>query len=361
LKKLEIKLKHFEELEGIMDKERENLEHQRQQLLQERQQFHLEQLRAAEYRQRQLAAQNLLNEGKLKVPTPPPVQDMLAASVKIPMETLSSSVPSPIVQQQQSNIPMPQNEQQQQQSHTHLQDIQSNIMPSNLPVLTVASLPCTQTIAIDGNYPTVPMAQSRPVATPSPVPTQQLQLHQNAPEVQQQQDQLPDATTTIKPIAQSVAVQPSPSPIQTIPDQNAHLQEQQNPTQMMYNQQVTPGAYQNQPPMFQPHSMYNPQQQMYMTQPMQMQYQMNQQQQPIPTSNEAKNLTAPLSSVPTLEAMDVPVNNPVSSQAETCPAIGVVNQEAANTNTTVVTESASVIPAPAVEVATFSQASMDTS
>jgi len=34
LKKLEIKLRHFEELEALMDKERETLEYQLQQLLQ---------------------------------------------------------------------------------------------------------------------------------------------------------------------------------------------------------------------------------------------------------------------------------------------------------------------------------------
>ncbi|XP_059175655.1 SWI/SNF complex subunit SMARCC1-like isoform X2 [Physella acuta] len=59
MKKLEIKLRHFEELETIMDKERESLEYQRQQLLQERQQFHMEQIRAAEYRARQFANQQL--------------------------------------------------------------------------------------------------------------------------------------------------------------------------------------------------------------------------------------------------------------------------------------------------------------
>ncbi|EDO49454.1 predicted protein, partial [Nematostella vectensis] len=52
MKKLEIKLRHFEELETIMDREREALEYQRQQLLAERQQFHQEQLRAAELRAR---------------------------------------------------------------------------------------------------------------------------------------------------------------------------------------------------------------------------------------------------------------------------------------------------------------------
>lgn len=55
MKKLEIKLRHFEELETIMDREREALEYQRQQLLAERQQFHQEQLKAAEMRVRAAA------------------------------------------------------------------------------------------------------------------------------------------------------------------------------------------------------------------------------------------------------------------------------------------------------------------
>merc|ERR1711860_205030 len=62
MKKLEIKLRHFEELEYIMDKEREALEYQRQQLIQERQQFHLEQLRAAEFRARTTAQTQLTKE-----------------------------------------------------------------------------------------------------------------------------------------------------------------------------------------------------------------------------------------------------------------------------------------------------------
>lgn len=62
MKKLEIKLRHFEELETIMDREREALEYQRQQLIAERQQFHLEQLRAAEIRARHHAHQKLISE-----------------------------------------------------------------------------------------------------------------------------------------------------------------------------------------------------------------------------------------------------------------------------------------------------------
>jgi len=62
MKKLEIKLRHFEELETIMDREREALEYQRQQLIQERQQFHLEQLRAAEFRARSAAQAQLAKQ-----------------------------------------------------------------------------------------------------------------------------------------------------------------------------------------------------------------------------------------------------------------------------------------------------------
>ncbi|XP_018597190.1 SWI/SNF complex subunit SMARCC1-like isoform X1 [Scleropages formosus] len=64
MKKLEIKLRHFEELETIMDREKEALEQQRQQLLTERQTFHMEQLKYAELKarqqmeQQQAAAQN---------------------------------------------------------------------------------------------------------------------------------------------------------------------------------------------------------------------------------------------------------------------------------------------------------------
>ncbi|XP_063381254.1 SWI/SNF complex subunit SMARCC2 [Cydia fagiglandana] len=63
MKKLEIKLRHFEELEATMEREREGLEYQRQQLIQERQQFHLEQLKAAEFRARHQAHQRMQQEG----------------------------------------------------------------------------------------------------------------------------------------------------------------------------------------------------------------------------------------------------------------------------------------------------------
>ena len=52
IKKLEIKLRHFEELESVMDREREMIELQRQQLLQERQQYQLEQIKTSESKHR---------------------------------------------------------------------------------------------------------------------------------------------------------------------------------------------------------------------------------------------------------------------------------------------------------------------
>ncbi|XP_055342517.1 SWI/SNF complex subunit SMARCC2-like [Paramacrobiotus metropolitanus] len=61
MKKLETKLKHFEELENIIEAEREKLELLRQQLIQERQQFHSEQVKAMEVKAR-LAAQQQMQQ-----------------------------------------------------------------------------------------------------------------------------------------------------------------------------------------------------------------------------------------------------------------------------------------------------------
>eukprot|EP00094_Tigriopus_californicus_P005291 TCALIF_05101-PA protein Name:"Similar to SMARCC2 SWI/SNF complex subunit SMARCC2 (Homo sapiens)" AED:0.04 eAED:0.04 QI:0/0.66/0.57/0.85/1/1/7/277/1078 len=107
MKKLEIKLRHFEELETIMDREREALEYQRQQLIQERQQFHLEQLRAAEFRARSAAQQKLSQEsataGSSAAPSPlaagavpstagPPLGTAPAA----PMASMAAPPPAPV-------------------------------------------------------------------------------------------------------------------------------------------------------------------------------------------------------------------------------------------------------------------------
>ncbi len=93
MKKLEIKLKHFEDLEAIMDRERESvrvyilnyvlmivpafpqLELQRQQLLNDRQQFQRDQLKATEVRS--LQSPTLQPQTPLQLPPilrPPPIR-----------------------------------------------------------------------------------------------------------------------------------------------------------------------------------------------------------------------------------------------------------------------------------------------
>lgn len=66
MKKLELKLKHFDELEAITDRERESFEYQRQQLILERQFFHLDQLRYMQQRSKTDAYNNLVQRGELE-------------------------------------------------------------------------------------------------------------------------------------------------------------------------------------------------------------------------------------------------------------------------------------------------------
>ncbi|XP_012283205.1 SWI/SNF complex subunit SMARCC2 [Orussus abietinus] len=101
MKKLEIKLRHFEELETTMEREREGLEYQRQQLITERQQFHLEQLKAAEFRARQQAHQRLAQEQQ---------QQQQQNQQHPPWQ--------PSAQQQQQQPPSPQAQAQQPPPHT---------------------------------------------------------------------------------------------------------------------------------------------------------------------------------------------------------------------------------------------------
>merc|ERR1711899_266087 len=95
MKKLEIKLRHFEELETIMDREREALEYQRQQLIQERQQFHLEQLRAAEFRARSAAQQQLTREQNIPAVQGPAGQ---APAVQTVVPTPQQTIATPTTQ-----------------------------------------------------------------------------------------------------------------------------------------------------------------------------------------------------------------------------------------------------------------------
>ncbi|KAM4702346.1 SWI/SNF complex subunit SMARCC2 isoform 3-T3 [Discoglossus pictus] len=91
MKKLEIKLRHFEELETIMDREREALEYQRQQLLADRQNFHMEQLKYAEMRARQQHFQHIQNQHQQQHQTPPGSQPVppTAHSIPVPQPALT--------------------------------------------------------------------------------------------------------------------------------------------------------------------------------------------------------------------------------------------------------------------------------
>ncbi|XP_038076785.1 SWI/SNF complex subunit SMARCC2-like [Patiria miniata] len=106
MKKLEIKLRHFEELETIMDREREALEYQRQQLLADRQQFHQEQLRAAEMRARQHAqAMAAMQQAATGGPGPTnatPSIPQLTGSPQLP-----SGTPPPPVSTTPPAVPLP--------------------------------------------------------------------------------------------------------------------------------------------------------------------------------------------------------------------------------------------------------------
>ncbi|KAK3919431.1 SWI/SNF complex subunit SMARCC2 [Frankliniella fusca] len=110
MKKLEIKLRHFEELESTMEREREGLEYQRQQLITERQQFHLEQLKAAEFRARQQAQQRLQMEhdqGSVP-PTSPLTQQQQQQQTQQSMQQTAPHPQAPHLQPQHQQQPSPQ-------------------------------------------------------------------------------------------------------------------------------------------------------------------------------------------------------------------------------------------------------------
>ena len=141
MKKLEIKLKQFQELEAILDRERDHLEAQYQQLLHERQNFHMEQIKLAEARAKQqhdaqqqahleeaataaaaAAPQRPASAAAVPPLPPPPPQ---ALSIQPPPTALAAVLQQPVAPppplaapelvagQQQQQQPPPQQQQQQ--------------------------------------------------------------------------------------------------------------------------------------------------------------------------------------------------------------------------------------------------------
>ncbi|KRK03698.1 SWI/SNF complex subunit SMARCC2 isoform X2 [Drosophila yakuba] len=129
MKKLEIKLRHFEELEATMEREREGLEYQRQQLITERQQFHLEQLKAAEFRARQQAHHRLQQE----------LQGQAAAGSMILQQ--QQQLPQPQQQQQQQSLPPHPHLAQQQQLAPHSHQLPPQSQPLAGPTAQHQPLP----------------------------------------------------------------------------------------------------------------------------------------------------------------------------------------------------------------------------
>ncbi|XP_075708258.1 SWI/SNF complex subunit SMARCC2 isoform X2 [Rhinoderma darwinii] len=167
MKKLEIKLRHFEELETIMDREREALEYQRQQLLADRQSFHMEQLKYAELRARQQHFQQIQNQHQQQHPTPPSGQPVppTAHSIPVPQPSvtpgtvISASSSEGIVQPNASSVQPSVNSQQQgatQPSPAHssgaytVQQTPNPMIPTAVPVPSQPPLPGNQ-------YPSMPL------------------------------------------------------------------------------------------------------------------------------------------------------------------------------------------------------------
>ncbi|TKS71622.1 SWI/SNF complex subunit SMARCC2 BRG1-associated factor 170 [Collichthys lucidus] len=123
MKKLEIKLRHFEELETIMDREREALEYQRQQLLADRQSFHMEQLKYAEMRARQQHFQQIQHQQHSQAGGPhsnqavagPPPQGPTATQ---PAPSTPAPQPAPSPAPPATSAPAPESQPPQGQAHT---------------------------------------------------------------------------------------------------------------------------------------------------------------------------------------------------------------------------------------------------
>ncbi|XP_042187665.1 SWI/SNF complex subunit SMARCC1 [Callorhinchus milii] len=176
MKKLEIKLRHFEELETIMDREREALEQQRQQLLTERQAFHMEQLKYAEMRARQQLEQQQQQQQQQHAQPPGPGQHMG------PMGMLQPGPPPPPpypmmqhqMQQQLGQMPMMPG---QPMPGRMMPNLQPNLPPGAAPHLPPAGVPPGHgnmmgprpAAATNGMYPTPPV-QLDGIAGPTPAP-----------------------------------------------------------------------------------------------------------------------------------------------------------------------------------------------
>uniref|UniRef100_A0A1I8AAF7 SWI/SNF complex subunit SMARCC2 n=1 Tax=Steinernema glaseri TaxID=37863 RepID=A0A1I8AAF7_9BILA len=207
MKKLEMKLRHFDELEQILDKEREALEYQRQQLILERQAFHMDQLRYLEQRAKHDAHVKLVAGGHLPQSLPPgfevsgPAAPQAQVQVALPPSAVAQAAgPHP---EQGQHVQGSHQEQQHPQGHPQVapqhgapqqqppQQTQTKSEPMDTDASRVQSPPTTSAPP-SAQHPQVMQQHQPPVAQPPPqqaVPQQQpvpQQPPQHPPTSQQQ-------------------------------------------------------------------------------------------------------------------------------------------------------------------------------
>ncbi|XP_029450579.1 SWI/SNF complex subunit SMARCC2 isoform X4 [Rhinatrema bivittatum] len=178
MKKLEIKLRHFEELETIMDREREALEYQRQQLLADRQAFHMEQLKYAEMRARQQHFQQMQQQQPVSQTIPPTTHATVASQPPGTPACVSSAgqtageqtgQPLPAVNQQPPPPPPPQSSPQPPVA-TQLSQAQASaphgpsLFPSQQPAAPLKSAP------MPASMPSAAPGNGMPCGMPSSIP-----------------------------------------------------------------------------------------------------------------------------------------------------------------------------------------------
>ncbi|EDW66752.1 SWI/SNF complex subunit SMARCC1 isoform X2 [Drosophila virilis] len=195
MKKLEIKLRHFEELEATMEREREGLEYQRQQLITERQQFHLEQLKAAEFRARQQAHHRLQ-------------QELQQQGQQVGAAAGAMIMPPQQQQQQQQTLPPP---------HHHQQQQSQQPQPVGAPSAQHQPLPAHIAAGANGapfpTPPVVPPAAAAPPTPPGELPAPVAQAQAPTP----METTPPANAAPVAEVASVAAVAPSTAPAPSIP------------------------------------------------------------------------------------------------------------------------------------------------
>ncbi|OQV23786.1 SWI/SNF complex subunit SMARCC1 [Hypsibius exemplaris] len=258
MKKLETKLKHFEELENIIEAEREKLDLAKAQLIQERQNFHAEQVKAAEARARQQAhLQFTQQHGPIPV------------AAAVPPTPAQAPFHSPVLQQAAITPQMMQ--QQQQQIQPQSAPSTSHSEPGIIGGPSLSPQPQMMAHSQHQQYASAAMPsidlQRQSVLQPgreaSPLLHQQQPQHaQYASPIQQQQQQQPVRPVggglmqpSVGPVAggqmmsqsqQPTSFQPSPSAAQYAPQQMQGQQQYPGAAPQVTYQQILPQANQQQ-------------------------------------------------------------------------------------------------------------------